>query len=206
MVRLTVPSDDVAPELLVAQARAVARTVDADPEAVGEVVRQVAADAVARTLVDRSHSDLTLIAITEGTELVVRIEDDGAPISGPTAISGPSAVAADGGLHRIDASIGDHANITELRFGCDLHHALLDHADLGVVAPEAATSSAEVVLRALRVDDALELSRLIYRCYGWSYPGSDLYYPNRVAAAKVSSMRSMAARMTAAARASASAS
>lgn len=177
VIRLSVPSDDAAPELLVAQARAVARSVDADPDAVGWLIRQVAADAVARTSVDREESELTLIATTEGTELVVRLEDHGAPIAGPPA------VALGGTAHRIEASIGDHANVTEIRVGCNLHHLVLDHAELEVVEHDAASSDAEVDLRELQIDDALELSRLIYRCYGWSYPGSDLYYPERIAAA-----------------------
>jgi GNAT superfamily N-acetyltransferase len=192
VIRLSVPSDNAACELLVAQARAVARTVDADPDAVGWVVRQVAEDAVARTSVDREHSEVTLIATTEGTELILRLEDHGVPISGPPAL--PIGSAA----HRIDASIGDHANVTEMWFGRDLHHVVLDHGELEIIDHDAATTDIELTQRELRVDDALELSRLIYRCYGWSYPGSDLYYPERIAAAIAEGRRIGQVAMTAA--------
>ncbi len=177
MIRLSVPSDDVAPELLAALARAVARTVDADADAIGLIIRHLARDAVDRTSVDREHSELTLIATTEGTELVMSLYDHGAPISGPPSV--PSTGIA----MQVEASIGDHANVTEIRFGCDLHHVVLDHDGLDIVDDPVEESTAEVTLRELRVDDALELSRLIYRCYGWSYPGNDLYYPERIAAA-----------------------
>jgi GNAT superfamily N-acetyltransferase len=177
VTRLTVSSNDIAPELLVAVARAVARSVDADPDAVGWIVRHLAQDAVDRTSVDREHSELTLLAETEGTELVISLHDHGAPIAGPPSL--PQAGIA----LQIKASIGDHANVTEVRFGTGGHHDVLEHDGLHIVDDDAEQSTAEVTIRALRVDDALELSRLIYRCYGWSYPGSDLYYPERIAAA-----------------------
>jgi len=177
VVRLSVSSDDTAPELLVAVARAVARTVDADPDAVGWIVRHLADDAVARTSVDREHSELTLVATTEGTELVIGLQDHGAPIAGPPSL--PSAGIA---VH-IEASIGDHANLSQARFGTGGHHDVLEHDGLDVVDDHAEQSTDELTIRELRADDALELSRIIYRCYGWSYPGSDLYYPERIAAA-----------------------
>jgi len=40
-----------------------------------------------------------------------------------------------------------------------------------------------VTIRELQPEDAPALSRCLYRCYGWTYPGADMYFPERVEAA-----------------------
>ena len=61
----------------------------------------------------------------------------------------------------------------------------LSRADFDVwvdVGPSSASRRAATV-RALTAADAPALTRCIYRCYGWSYPYAEMYYPDRLAAA-----------------------
>jgi GNAT superfamily N-acetyltransferase len=74
-------------------------------------------------------------------------------------------------------------NVSEVRLPHPSHDAILDDANLEIVAEDAPLTDAPVIIRELEPRDAPSLTRCIYRCYGWTYPGTDFYYPERVAAA-----------------------
>jgi len=65
----------------------------------------------------------------------------------------------------------------------------MDDSDLQVLGDDVVLTDRPVEFRELRPSDASALTRCIYRCYGWSYPSADLYYPERVAAAIESGKR-----------------
>ena len=51
------------------------------------------------------------------------------------------------------------------------------------IVPEVCEPSAGVVtFRPMVAGDAASPTRIIYRCYGWSYSHADFYYPERIAA------------------------
>jgi GNAT superfamily N-acetyltransferase len=120
-----------------------------------------------------------------GTELVVRLNDTGEPISGVASEVlglvdlGLLTAAVGGPDHSHGAVVG---NRSEIRVPLAAHHAILDSGNLELIDPEAPRSDEAVELRSLEAGDAAALTRCIYRCYGWTYPGADLYYPERIAA------------------------
>lgn len=185
-VRAVVPATDDGVAILADVARAVAERAGGGGAIAALAVGLVGAEARGRLTVNAATAELALEAARRGTELVVTVHDTGEPISGAsTAVLGlvdlGLLTAAVGGPDHVgDAVVG---NRTEVRIPLPSHHALLDPDDLEVVDPEAPRSEAPVELRALEPGDAAALTRCIYRCYGWTYPGADHYYPERIAAA-----------------------
>jgi GNAT superfamily N-acetyltransferase len=150
-------------------------------------VHLLATDARRRAIRDGDAAEATLTVDVEGTELVMRLRDTGEPVAGPSTdvlalVDAGFATAADGGT---DGT----GNITVVRIALAAHVRLLDPTDLEVVSDDAPAVDAPVIHRRLEPADATALTRCIYRCYGWTYPNADMYFPDRVAAAIESGRR-----------------
>lgn len=162
------------------------RGLGGDAECVGLVVRQLGADAQAR-LGDRAGEAITVEAEIRGTEFVVTLHDQGEPVSGPpdgvlVLLEGDLATAAEA---RTDGA----GNICEVRFALPIHNHRLDPETVDIVPEDSELSTEDVELRPLVPADAAALTRVIYRCYGWSYPNASMYYPERIASALESGER-----------------
>lgn len=187
MITTTAPSDPIGVAVLTEVARTAIAGHGGAGEAAALAVRLLAEDAQRRLVIAEESSELELSIDVDGTELVVRVRDRGEPVSGPPAnllalVDLGLATAADG---RVDGT----GNISEVRVPLPSHARLLDDAGLEVLTDDVALSDAPVTIRALETRDAAALTRCIYRCYGWSYPGADLYFPDRIAAAIESGRR-----------------
>ena len=181
VITARVPAATFGPGVLAAAAHAGAAALGGDPEVAALVARVVAVDAVERTTVDRDHATVGLRIGVVGTELELAFHDAGVPISSPPA---SVLTLVDGGLATgADTSVDSTGNVVTVRVALPAHHRLLDDTGLSVVPNDAAPVDAPVELRPLAAGDALSLTRCVYRCYGWTYPGIDLYYPDRIAAA-----------------------
>lgn len=181
MITATVPATTSSPGVLAAVARAGADALGGDPEVAALVTRLAATDAVERTTVDRDHATVSLRISVVGTELELVFGDAGVPITSPPA---SVLTLVDAGLATgADTTVNSTGNIITVRVALPAHHRLLDDTGLSVVPVDAAPMDAPVDLRPLEAGDATSLTRCVYRCYGWTYPGTDLYYPDRIAAA-----------------------
>jgi len=89
----------------------------------------------------------------------------------------------------VDARSDGASNVTVVRFGLPAHHRIVDTDALQIVFQVCEPSADEVAFRSMVTGDAASLTRIIYRCYGWSYPNSNFYYPERIAAALESGER-----------------
>ena len=162
-------------------ARSVAASHGDTADATGLLVRLLGEDAQHRSTLGDELSPLQLSITVDGTELVLSFHDVGEPLCGP-----PAAVLAlvDLGLASgATGGIGDTGNLSVVRVPLPSHGRLLDDADLEVLDDDTPLSNAPVTIRELQPEDAPALSRCLYRCYGWTYPGADMYFPERVEAA-----------------------
>lgn len=187
MIRLTAPLDDIGGAAMSAAARMAVERLGGDGDGCALVVRLLLEDAVSRQVEGVDAGDAELLIDVAGTEVVLSLRDGGAPIQWEPASLHPlvslgivtgSSVGTDG-----------HANVTEVRLALQAHHQVFDHTGIDVLAEDAPESGDEVFIRDLTPDDAAGLTSLIYRCYGWSYAHSDMYYPDRIAAAVRSGQR-----------------
>ncbi|MEI8058431.1 MAG: hypothetical protein WCI29_13620 [Actinomycetes bacterium] len=187
MISLRAPANALGVSVISAAARAVVATEGGNGEAAALVLQMAAEDARQRATVGRAEAELELTTRIDGTEVVVILRDRGEPMSGPARMLAPLIDL--GLLTSAEGSIDDGGNVTEMRFARPAHAEILDSGNLELVADDAALSDEPVSLRSLEVGDAAALTRAIYRCYGWTYPHPDLYYPERIAAGITSGRR-----------------
>lgn len=185
--RASAPGDDNGVAVLVAAARSAAARHGASEGVATLAVELLAASARRRHVIAEESNELSLEAGIEGTELVLSLADRGEPIAGPP----PQLLALVGAgfLSAADGHIEGTGNVASARLPLPSHGRLIDDSDLQVLGDDAVLTDRPVEFRELRPGDAAALTRCIYRCYGWSYPGVDLYYPDRVAAAIESGKR-----------------
>lgn len=181
MLSATAPTTNQGAAVLAAMVHAAGTQLGGDAEVAALAVRLMANDAIGRTTVDRDTSPVHLVVDVVGTELEVGLRDAGEPLSSP-----PAAVLAlvDAGLATAATSTVDSTgNLVAVRIALPAHSHLLDDTGLEVLPPDAPVADVPVAIRSLEPSDAASLTRCLYRCYGWTYPGTELYYPDRIAAA-----------------------
>ncbi|MFZ9629111.1 MAG: hypothetical protein ACO3C1_07135 [Ilumatobacteraceae bacterium] len=181
------PTTEVGATTLAAAARAVAQGHGANGDVLALAVRLLADDARRRCASVPSTPLLGLDLAVDGTELVVTLTDAGEPVSG--AAASVLALVESGLLTACDATSGIGGNSSEVRLPLPAHSRLLDGDTLEVMADEVPISDSPVTMRPLEPSDAASLTRCLYRCYGWTYPGADFYYPDRIAASIASGRR-----------------
>lgn len=180
---LTVPADHTGAGVLAATAGALAGHAGAAPEGAATLVRLWAEDARRRSTVDRDGAVLGLEAAIDGTELVLSLRDGGEPVAAaPPEVLGLVAI---GMATAVEARIEGTGNVTTVRVALPAHGRLLDDTGLEVLDADAAVDlvTEEVEVRRIEPGDAAALTRCVYRCYGWTYPYAEMYFPDRIAAA-----------------------
>ena len=188
MLTLRTPADEAGIAVLAAAARASVAAQGGNGEAAALVLQIAAADAQRRSAGGQDATELEFTAEVDGTEVLLTLKDRGEPLSGPAQSLIPLIEL--GVMTSAEAFPADMGNITDLRFARPGHSTLLEGDDRPeLVADDAPLSAAEVTLRELVPGDAPALARAIYRCYGWTYPHPELYYPERIAASIESGRR-----------------
>lgn len=151
------------------------------------VMRLLLEDVRSRSVDGVDEGDVSVQIDEVGTEVVVTLRDGGAPSQVEPRTLHPLVTL--GVVTGSRVSTDGQANVTEVRLALRAHHEVLDHAGIDVLEEDSPPSSDEVTIRDLTPSDAPGLTRLIYRCYGWSYAHPDMYYPDRIAAAITSGVR-----------------
>ncbi|MEY4173808.1 MAG: hypothetical protein RI900_973 [Actinomycetota bacterium] len=187
MYSASAPGDPDGVAVLVAAARTAAARHGASEGVAALAVELLAESARERHIIAEESSELSLEAAVDGTELVLSLSDRGEPIAGPSAKL-LSLVGA-GFLSAADGHVEGTGNVAVARLPLPSHSRLIDSTDLQVLGDDVVLTDRPVEFRELRPSDAAALTRCLYRCYGWTYPGTDLYYPDRVAAAIESGKR-----------------
>ncbi len=187
MISVSTPIDDLGIAVLAESAGAAAAHAGGGAEAAALVVRLLAQDARRRHTVDTPDADIHLAVDIDGTELTLTMRDQGEPVNSPpptvlALVELGLATAADGG-------VDGRGNVVVARVPLPRHGRLLEVDDLEVLDDDVAESDVPVEIRLLTPADAFELTRCIFRCYGWTYAVQDMYFPDRVAAAVESGRR-----------------
>ena len=179
MYSASAPADDAGIAVLAAGVRTWLQMRGGNGEGAGLVTYLLASDARARLSNGVEENMLILEVEERGTELIVVLRDKGEPVTAPPQGILPlldQAIATSA-----DARTDGEGNVTEVRFALPGHHELFDPEAVAEGEDDDLSSEA-VTIRALVPEDSAALTRTIYRCYGWSYPAQDLYFPERIAA------------------------
>lgn len=187
MITASGPADPFGIATLASAARGAALALGAPAEVAGLAVQVLAEDALARLTVAGTEPTLDLTVDIDGTELVLVLHDRGEPVSGPPARL--LALMELGFMTAVDGHVDDGRNTSVVRLGLPAHDRMVSGDGVEVLDDEVALSDAPVTIRRLVPSDGPALSRCIYRCYGWTYPGVNLYYPDRTAASIESGRR-----------------
>jgi hypothetical protein len=181
LVTTTTSANHTGITLLADTARSVVTQHGGGAEVAALLVRLLGDDARRRSSIDGDAAALTLTITIDGTEMALQLRDTGEPVGGP-----PTDVLAmvDLGLASSADGGGDgKGNLVVARVPLPAHGRLLDDTGLEVVSDDAPLIDAPVTIRDLEPDDAAALTRCVYRCYGWTYPYAEMYFPEQLAAA-----------------------
>lgn len=194
---LTLPSHPGA----VAIARAFAREMAVvagfsatDTDALAEAVSTACADIVETALAPGDAEALTLTATATPSALITAIRERGAPFDASRVDAAGATVESpvrgrdwERIRHAVDeahwtsrGSAGMELTLTKQRPQADVTR-LVPAAELTRFRqdePPAPPQSYEI--RRLRPEDAIGVSRCVYRSYGYTYGNADLYYPERI--------------------------
>ena len=172
MINATAPADVAGVGVLAETARLAVAAEGGPGEVAALVVRLLGDDAMRRLARGEERADVELSVVLDGTESVVTVTDRGEPVTGA-----PSTVLAlvDLGLATAcDGRITGGGNATEVRLPLPAHGRLIDDSAIEVIGEDAELSDAPVEMMPIAVEHAAALTRAIYRCYGWTYPGPAL--------------------------------
>jgi anti-sigma regulatory factor (Ser/Thr protein kinase) len=191
---LTLPSDTRAVDVARAYAAEITRLAGltaADAGAFTDAIRTACADIVQNALTPGEVGALTLAATITPTTLTVAVRERGAPFDPArvdrTADSPVRGCDWDRIRHAVDeahwasrGNTGMELILTKRRPLADVTahvpaEALTRFREDEPLAPEQTYE-----IRRLRPEDAIGVSRCVYRAYGYTYGNADLYYPERI--------------------------
>src|ERR687885_1039413 len=121
-------------------------------------------------------------------QVVIAIEDQGMPFDYACFQDGSDTVLPEM-LHRSFANeirfvnLGRRGNRVELVKHlphADVREQLAEDEHHRVLQAPAAPKDTSLEVRMMRPDESFELSRCVYRSYGYSYDWNDIYYPDRI--------------------------
>jgi GNAT superfamily N-acetyltransferase len=187
MFTTSAPTDRLGISVLADAARSAVRQLGGGAEIASLIVKLLADDARVRSTVAEAPAPLELSIVPDGSEIILRLHDFGEPVIGPPAVV---LSLVDIGLATAATGGTDGAGNTSIvRIPSAGHNQLVDHTGLQILDEQCPQTDAPVTLRPIETNDAAALTRCIYRCYGWTYPFADLYYPERIASAITSGKR-----------------
>jgi GNAT superfamily N-acetyltransferase len=175
-----VPAHRSGVELVTAATRATVGNHSGNGDVAALAVRMICENAIERLASADGPTEFNLDIVLDGTEIVVTVDDRGEPVTGP-----PPAVLALVDLGLITSAVSRNTgsgNTNELRIPLPAHSRTLDDGDVERLPTDIELSDEPVDIRPLEAGDAAALTRCLYRCYGWTYPAPEFYFPERIAA------------------------
>jgi anti-sigma regulatory factor (Ser/Thr protein kinase) len=129
-------------------------------------------------------------------QVIIAVEDQGLPFDYAPLQEGSDTALPDM-LHRYFAdeirfvNLGYRGNRVELAKHLphtDVREHLSEDEHHQTVRAPAAPEDTPLEIRMMRPEESFELSRCVYRSYGYSYDWNDIYYPDRIQALQESSL------------------
>src|SRR5215208_4669441 len=153
----------------------------------------LAVERVCRNVIDRAFEpeeveQYDVYVFRRPGQVVIAVEDRGLPFD-YVPLQGGSDTALSDMLHR---SFADEIRFVNLGRGGNRVELVkhLPHADVRehpsenehhrTVRAPAAPADTPLDIRMMRPEESFELSRCVYRSYGYSYDWNDIYYPDRI--------------------------
>jgi anti-sigma regulatory factor (Ser/Thr protein kinase) len=191
VVRLAVTADAELLPAVVGFVRRVARRLGMEDEAaekLGQAVETVCRNVIEHAFDPDEAGQYDIEIFRRPGRVVIAVEDRGLPFDYARLRGGGDAALPEM-LHR---PFADEVRLINLgRAGNRVELAKhLPHADVREHLPEdehrevleapAASDEIPLEIRAMRPEESLELSRCVYRSYGYSYDWDSIYYPDRI--------------------------
>lgn len=193
IARLTVLADPRFLPALTDLVADIAMTVGLDKKAARKL--DAVLDEIFRNIVEQGYKgdasqSIDVIVSQRTHSLVVAVEDKGLPFDYRQLQEGQdsrfSSILSAGYVDQVNfLNRGPNGNRVELTRELPAED-FRDRADpkehqATVEAPEAHPDEA-IATRPMRPEEAADLARLVYRCYGYTYPSGFIYYPEKVEA------------------------
>jgi len=153
----------------------------------------LAVERVCRNVIDRAFEPeeverYDVYVLRRPGQVVIAVEDRGLPFDYVPLQDGSDTVLSDM-LHRSFAdeirfvNLGRGGNRVELVKHlphADVREHLSENEHHRTVRAPAAPADTPLDIRMMRPEESFELSRCVYRSYGYSYDWNDIYYPDRI--------------------------
>jgi len=153
------------------------------------VVHEVCRNAIVHGYEGRKDETIDIIAEERGHSLVLIVEDRGLPFDYQCLECGEDRRFSDvltkhyaDSVHFI--SLGKAGNRVEIHKHFDLEDIRDSQSPEDIMDAETASQAPEdeiLTMRFMTADEARDLARVVYRCYGYSYSCDFVYFPEKVA-------------------------
>src|SRR5215213_1762737 len=161
---------------------------DTDAEHLGWAVETVSRNVIDRAYEPEEEGRYDVYVLRRPGQVVIAVEDRGLPFDYVPLQEGSDTALPDM-LHRSFAdeirfvNLGRRGNRVELVKHlphADVREHLSENEHHRAVRAPAAPENAPLEVRMMRPEESFELSRCVYRSYGYSYDWNDIYYPDRI--------------------------
>jgi anti-sigma regulatory factor (Ser/Thr protein kinase)/GNAT superfamily N-acetyltransferase len=161
---------------------------DSDAEHLGRAVETVCRNVIDRAYEPEEEGRYDVYALRRPGQVVIAVEDRGLPFDYAPLQTG-NETALSNMLHQSFAdeisfvNLGRRGNRVELTKHlphADVREHLSEDEHHRAVRAPAAPENAPLEVRMMRPEESFELSRCVYRSYGYSYDWDYVYYPDRI--------------------------
>src|SRR5215213_5098867 len=169
---------------------------DTDAEHLGWAVETVCRNVIDRAYEPEEEGRYDVYVLRRPGQVVIAVEDRGLPFDYTPLQTGNETALSDM-LHRSFAdeirfiNLGRRGNRVELIEHLpheDVREHLSEDEHHRAVRAPAAPEDTPLEIRMMRPEESFELSRCVYRSYGYSYDWNDIYYPDRIQELQESSL------------------
>src|SRR5215208_954944 len=161
---------------------------DTDAEHLGWAVETVCRNVIDRAYEPEEEGRYDVYVLRRPGQVIIAVEDRGLPFDYVPLQEGSDTALPDM-LHRSFAdeirfvNLGRRGNRVELVKHlphADVREHLSENEHHRAVRAPAAPEDAPLEVRMMRPEESFELSRCVYRSYGYSYDWDQIYYPERI--------------------------
>src|SRR5919112_696303 len=158
-----------------------------DAEHIEGAVELVCLNVIEHAFGPEEEGSLDIYVLRGAGQVVVAVEDRGLPFDYSRLQSGEDGTVLET-LHRAFdevrfVNLGRLGNRVELRKHlphADVREHLPEEEHRNTVEADAVSEDVPLEIRTMRPEESSELSRCVYRSYGYSYDWDSIYYPDRI--------------------------
>ena len=188
VVRVTVSADAaLLPPVIEFVKQMTLRVGLVDAEHIEGAVELVCLNVIEHAFGPEEEGSLDIFVLRGAGQVVVAVEDRGLPFDYSRLQSGEDGTVLETLHQSFDevrfVNLGRHGNRVELRKHLphtDVREHLPEEEHRNTVEADAVSEDVPLEIRTMRPEESSELSRCVYRSYGYSYDWDSIYYPDRI--------------------------